>query len=599
LSQVAKSAQLIQKLFGTFFEATEKLQGPKPASDQAAADSPSPVEAFEKSLAEIAKKRDLVVAGNLHVLNTASIKHKVGDKWPRLKNTIQMNIERIIRRHLKPGDELLNYGELSYVISFASLEEAEASELLQKISRQIIERIFGSEAILQGFELESTAATVSANDVQDGKMSVMQLLKKIDHDGIKQTHSLHSNDNPNEESAPPAAQSEEQVLKQIQAIMGRLAGTMTQLGEAKSEEDLSNCINSLLDQLNAAFFESQELLEQVESGAVSTTPDTQLHEFLETFNQMTALLNQQIAALPQDGLQVQQQDAEKPVAQLETGEAITEEMLSNANVVELQVEDSDPFSSHNELLADFGKDASFQYFPVWDVKLNVVNTYRCSVALTVNGLTKELRSLLPANSPEHIKERLDLITTQKVLADVREAAASDIVCTFGITLRHSLIQNSATRTVLSNMFSSLTDNERQLLVIEITDLDDNTWVSSLLNSVGYLKSFCRAILVRLPRQFSGFKELKAGGVYGVGFHLPDLTGNEASKFQELDRLVIHAERANLTTFVSGVDHTSIAASSVGSGVRYIGGIAVGTPLDFPWGILPFALESIYTRRMSE
>ncbi|SDE05370.1 hypothetical protein [Kordiimonas lacus] len=593
MSQFAKPAEMIQKLFGSFFETTETLtrnahhRKPRKVVDT------SPEQNFEDAIKNLAQQRELVVAGNLHVLNTAKIKAKVGEKWPRLKSTIQMNVEKIIQDHLGPNDEMFNYKDLNYVIAFDELDEQEASKKLAHISKLIIQRIFGTDALLEGFELESTAAAIESEQLTGSGGNVSNLLGSIESLATPTRHNMQTIKAEGFETEAPGTPDETAMMDQIQALLDKIAQSVGELGQTGDMKGFEAVLESLQDQLNYAFFTSQEYLEKINNGQFQLSPESQAQQFLESLQQMSAQLNGQLHQVQED-----MKDTSAEITTLKNGACIKESMIANANIVDLDPDEVEMFPSHPELLSEFGEDASFQYFPVWDVKLNVVNTYRCSVALTVGGVTRELRTMLPANCPNYMYERLDIITAQKALLDIKEAAASDIVCTFGITIRHSILQNPKTRSVLGDMFRRLSKAERQLLIIEITDVADNTWASRILENVGYLKPFCRAILVRLPRQFQGHSDLKAGGVYAIGYHLPDLAGTEASKFQELDRLVIQAERSGMVTFVSGVDHTSLAASAVGSGVRYIGGTAIGTPLDFPWGILPFELGSIYSRRMS-
>jgi len=586
---------MLESLFGRFFRSADKLPkrapDPKPVRPEQTS-SKTGIE-FEKTLKAIAQQRDLVVAGNLHVLNVAKIKEKVGERWPRLQSLIKMNIEGIINSHLGPKDIMLNHSELNYVVIFPNDSQDVAARKLSDISRQIIQKIFGTEALMKGFGIETSAADIAASGLKSDGATVANLLHNI---GTNATPTYHSWETFERERSENIALQEEDLLQQIGKILENIAATVQASSSMKDSSSFDTMLNDLDSQLDEAIQIAERFLAQhpLEEASSPESRETRqyLHEVKDMALQLTEGLGAMRTAVPHD--MGENSEAQKAGLEEQYRKALEERALEDLHTIEIDPDDALP-ASEQSLLDEYGPEASFLYFPVWDVTLEVVNTYRCSVGFSVNGKARELRHMMPANTPVQMLERMDLITAQKTLADIKEASSSDIVCAFNVTLHLSLIQSPRSRATLAHMFRALSARERKLLIIEITDIPVGTWASRISECVAFLKQFCRAVLVRIPSQFTGYDELKQAGVNAVGFHMPALNGSEVARLQELERLVINAEKHGLATFISGVDQVSIAANAVGTGVRYIDGSSVGTPLDMPWGILPFALESIYSR----
>jgi hypothetical protein len=84
-------------------------------------------------------------AGKLHLLDLASVKAQMGDRWARMADPVERFFEGAIRRNLGPGDTFLRQGELSYILLFPNLSPEEAQIKCRTIAEEVCERLFGDQ----------------------------------------------------------------------------------------------------------------------------------------------------------------------------------------------------------------------------------------------------------------------------------------------------------------------------------------------------------------------------------------------------------------------------------------------------------------------
>jgi hypothetical protein len=87
-------------------------------------------------------------AGKIQMLDLAALKMRLGPKWDRMAGPVQMFFEAAIRRNLAPGDSFYRASELSYLVVFRGLNDAQTECKCTAISEEVCQRLFGDgEAI--------------------------------------------------------------------------------------------------------------------------------------------------------------------------------------------------------------------------------------------------------------------------------------------------------------------------------------------------------------------------------------------------------------------------------------------------------------------
>jgi len=104
-------------------------------------------------------------ASKLHLLDLAQLKARLGERWGRLAIHIERFFESAIQRSLAPGDSYSRMDELSYVVLFRGLSEAEAQMKCETVLRDVCQRLFGEHGM--HVKMRSLVANLTMADLPD------------------------------------------------------------------------------------------------------------------------------------------------------------------------------------------------------------------------------------------------------------------------------------------------------------------------------------------------------------------------------------------------------------------------------------------------
>jgi EAL domain-containing protein (putative c-di-GMP-specific phosphodiesterase class I) len=531
----------------------------------------SELDQFEKKLQKIAAEQDVVIASNLHVLNIAKIKEKVGDRWDRLSRVIQMNIEAIINNHMKPGDEMLRRSEMNYVIVFANADKEETSRRLQAISHEIIERVFGTDALLEGFELQSTAAKVEA-DMLGQKESLTDIFASLDGSSWKQTFSIASL---REQKA--AAPQPKLVVDNARAAITEARRTLSQVQADANIDDFIAILERLSPLLNEAREHCSTLLSSGRS--IPGVSPSELEDILK----VTSTYAQAIDRLKAKATVIQDTEA-----QSENGGAAQEYAV-----------DPDAYFKSKEARdprLDVLKDIEFRYQPVWDPQHAVIASFRCTMTHRDRNNRLPLERLFAGHTLERAQFQLGYALLRQAVRDVQTVVKAGKRCAIVVPISYSSVSNSRDRTLVLQALSHLSEQEKKRLLIEIINIDPNTWSSRISEAIGFLRVHCGAVLLRLPPRYRFLSDLKQAGALAVGHDVAELRLKEANIFEELENLCTMAEKTKIKVFLSGVNAISLASGAIGAGVNFLDGNIL--PADLEPDLIKFELSDLYAAQLA-
>lgn len=144
--------------------AAEPVAGPAGGSDAAGERISGPANLTQR-LRTIARDRALIAAGCLHLIGLTTLKERLGPRWGRLSERIHQFAERMIERHVGPGDVWFRYGEEDYVIVFVSLDKMAAQLVCAKIVQELHTLLLG-EADAHAISVYTAVAEI------DGQISI-------------------------------------------------------------------------------------------------------------------------------------------------------------------------------------------------------------------------------------------------------------------------------------------------------------------------------------------------------------------------------------------------------------------------------------------
>jgi PAS domain S-box-containing protein len=129
-------------------------------------------EASIRGTIDAALKRDgspaEIVAGKVQLIGLATVRDALGDRWPEVSTGVFTIAERIVQRHLGPGDFCHRTADDGFLVCFAELDEAEAQDKAQIIAEQIRATLTGVAPEMGATRVEGFAARVSLDSSETG-----------------------------------------------------------------------------------------------------------------------------------------------------------------------------------------------------------------------------------------------------------------------------------------------------------------------------------------------------------------------------------------------------------------------------------------------
>ncbi len=120
-------------------------------------------------------------AGKIQLLDLAQLKERLGPKWDRMAEHVQLFFEAAIRRSLKPGDTFVRHGELGYLVMFRDLTAAEAEVKCASISDELCRRLFGANG--EDVSLRNLIANVALTTIPSGPEQTASLNALLEREG--------------------------------------------------------------------------------------------------------------------------------------------------------------------------------------------------------------------------------------------------------------------------------------------------------------------------------------------------------------------------------------------------------------------------------
>ena len=239
-------------------------------------------------------------------------------------------------------------------------------------------------------------------------------------------------------------------------------------------------------------------------------------------------------------------------------------------------------------------DAGYIYNPVWDVKRNVIATYRCQPTRRNRAGTLLMGyDALVGEDGSDARREFDIEVLKHVTEDLRHLHSVQRKLVLSMAIDVETLAKRSTRETIAQICQEIPEPYRKLLIFEIVGINEDTPSSRLVQSVGPLAPFARAIIARLPVSFNGFDSWRGSGVHAVGFELAEQIGGEDHVFEAMPIFSGRANSAGLRTFAFGLSSISLVTAAMAAGFDYIDGSALSSVTALPEHIYRFGLDDLH------
>jgi hypothetical protein len=117
-------------------------------------------------LARLFARNPNAAAGRIHLIGLEPIRERLGERWPKLRDSIHQLAAKVIAQHLGPDDVFCRYGTLDYLIAFSTLTPDAARLKSVAIAQALYGHFLGSED-LGGITIKAAVGQVDGAVVFD------------------------------------------------------------------------------------------------------------------------------------------------------------------------------------------------------------------------------------------------------------------------------------------------------------------------------------------------------------------------------------------------------------------------------------------------
>lgn len=489
---------------------------------------------------------DVVRAVHFMVSNQRAVRKALQQKWGTLVPLLEVQIGKLLNEKLAEDDILFRREPFSYYIVSANRDQSETACFSERLAAYVYEKVFSADTHLQELQISLSSITLQTKTISDDKAFREALFGVHDSDGWNSIVSHH-----NFASRKPE-QVNHSLIRQIIALRGMCDHFFSSIPHVP---DTDEALKEHLKQL-------QKL--QQASGIVTRNINNLLKDLP---------LEEEKDAPPE--VKAPPKEIEEPVK--------AEPVATEEDEIQLDVQ------------KQIAADAEVAYYPIWNVARQMIDMYRCTI---VRHLPSGVVEINTGAETQHGSYVVDYLIVRKVIADLELFTEPDSDCSVYLPIHANTIQSKKHFQPIANKLKSLSLTDRKQLLICITGVTENTTAEMLQKLVSTVRPYCKSVSYR----YTGLNKLpsamkKAGG-NAIGLHVDDLTITTADLTREIEVLAENAETFKLVSFVDGVNSVATAATAIGAGISLISGDAVGTPLEIPWGVVDFKVESLYSKVLS-
>jgi hypothetical protein len=129
-----------------------------------------------------------ISAAKVHVLQLEPIKHRLGDRWPRLSLLVHKLVNTALQKAQGPNDHFEVVGELAYVATFHNLSQEQADAALADIMQKVCEKLWG--AGVQEISVRSVVGEVPASLAWENICQADAISEALEKSGSKTVVSI-------------------------------------------------------------------------------------------------------------------------------------------------------------------------------------------------------------------------------------------------------------------------------------------------------------------------------------------------------------------------------------------------------------------------
>ncbi|MBN9497300.1 MAG: hypothetical protein J0H39_11155 [Alphaproteobacteria bacterium] len=233
------------------------------------------------------------------------------------------------------------------------------------------------------------------------------------------------------------------------------------------------------------------------------------------------------------------------------------------------------------------------YRPMWSLKQKAITTYFASTtAVSVFGRSLRDDEVRQEFASVVSTLEFDSFVTRSALSGLTEALSHGSRMMLCWSIDFETIATRQTRHDYLAICQEIPEPIRKLLILEINHLPIGVPQSRLVEVIINLRTYCRAIFIRVPPDFRRCAAIAASGAFAAGFSL-NTGGTEEEKIRHINEFAEQCTKFGLRSYIRGVPSRAQVLAALAAGIDYIDGPAVAKPSELPGAMRRFEIDEIY------
>ncbi|MEI8396528.1 MAG: hypothetical protein WCF85_17485 [Rhodospirillaceae bacterium] len=243
-------------------------------------------------------------------------------------------------------------------------------------------------------------------------------------------------------------------------------------------------------------------------------------------------------------------------------------------------------------------DISYLYRPLWQVKANALNGYFCTMMVDDGNGVRPYQAMFAEDSEDTgrvaTQALVDHLILRRALCDVTRLLELGQKCRVVASVHFTTLSSAKARRAYIEALRTIGEAARKLLILEIVYPFSASSNLPVFEAANLIRSFACALFLQVKFEHPVFDDLKSAGILAVGVDLSPLVISETELFRKYESFCDHAAKAELRSYVTGLNTRSKTTAAVCSGFNFVSGDPVGVPVNFPGGVRGFSVFDTYT-----
>lgn len=519
---------------------------------------------FDQSLAklmQIKPLREFVMGGKISLLETNTIRDRLGKLWPKWEERVHAIVQDILRSHLGNRDLFTRYVNDSYLIVFSDADAAEAKLKSLLIANEITNKLFGESEL-----------------GQENTVLIQTVVAKVDGQVARQSIDVATTVN-----AALCAAEQAGMASNLQGHDGQYSlmpeEILEILGKAERSvealESLDETADGMADGMIVYRDSAQKALRQLRDlEDVMSASD-------KSWTAMTATVRPAVPKLVSwKG---------NPVEPVKVAQAImsrgNKELMRRKMPVVWVCNDRDPDTKNVE--------PKYSYLPIWNLRQEKIALYLCHAAMDIGDTTFSCGAIAACQPDLAVIDTIDRLTLRHAKRALQDTMAKNLVNMIGLPVHFSSLNRLSASEEYFRICHAMPAEERRMLVWEIVHAPPGAWKLQLGPALVTLKTLGRASFLRIettetsfPMALRNLEYLPELGIRVVGLDLGAVTLSEAGASECLTALAERCAPLGLLNYAFGLSSPLLVQTAAQLHFDYLAGSAIAELVEEPQGVIP-------------